>query len=130
MPKPGERITYLPTGSSEWKIDTITGFAGKRSTNKKYWLNFQPDVGHPFSLDWSRAVDDWTVLQFDKHNVKKNTVEEKECLIISNDCNSKKIEEAKVKELENWKNFEVYEEIPNTSQFSISVRWVCTEKTG
>ena len=39
-----------------------------------------------------------------------------------------KVKEAKVKELENWKKFNVYEEIIDTGQPCISVRWVSTEK--
>lgn len=49
-------------------------------------------------------------------------------MITSNVCNEGRIAEAKVKELENWNNFRVYEEVPNEGQKCISVRWVCTEK--
>ena len=38
------------------------------------------------------------------------------------------VAEAKLKELQTWKNYEVYEEIPNEGQRIIFCRWVCTEK--
>ena len=38
------------------------------------------------------------------------------------------IVEAKLKELENWKNNNVYSEVDNEGQSQISVQWVITEK--
>ena len=38
------------------------------------------------------------------------------------------IEEAKLKELENWKNNKVYSDVDNEGQSQISVQWVITEK--
>ena len=35
---------------------------------------------------------------------------------------------AKTLELENWKKFDVFEEVENQGQTALSVRWVCTEK--
>ena len=35
---------------------------------------------------------------------------------------------AKKEELDNWKNFNVYEEVKDNGQSAISVTWVCTEK--
>ena len=36
--------------------------------------------------------------------------------------------ETKLNELDKWKSYEVYEEVPDNGQKTISVRWVCTEK--
>ena len=38
------------------------------------------------------------------------------------------VERAKLIELANWKSFNVYEEIPNEVQSTMSTRWVLTEK--
>ena len=37
---------------------------------------------------------------------------------------------AKKKELDNWKRYNVYTEVPDTGQQCVSVRWVITEKKG
>ena len=36
--------------------------------------------------------------------------------------------EAKLRELENWRDFNVYDEVQNTGQKTISTRWVVTSK--
>lgn len=59
---------------------------------------------------------------------KTKILDEKEWMIVSNDCNEQRTAEAKESELENWRNFGIYEEVANEGQNSISVRWVCTEK--
>ena len=34
----------------------------------------------------------------------------------------------KLQEIEKWKQFQTFEEVPNNGQYAISTRWVCTRK--
>ena len=66
-------------------------------------------------------------VDFEKINSWKNLNEE--VLLCKNEMFD--IEEAKLKELDNWKNDwknKVYSEVDNEGQSQISVRWVITEK--
>ena len=115
LPKLGDRVSYLLVGSTEWRTGTVKSYAGKRSTNKRNWLNFYPDEGEPYCLNWAQHVEDWKIVP-------------DHVLVATVRYDEKKIKEAKQKELDNWKQFEVYEEVHNNGQPCISVRWVCTEK--
>ena len=77
----------------------------------------------------SRAVEDWkTIANSDVNEPKPNESNCNEALVATIRHDEKKVKEAKQKELENWRKFNVYEEVTNTGQSYISVRWVCTEK--
>ena len=45
-------------------------------------------------------------------------------------CNNDNVHRAKVKELVNWKENEVFDEVEDNDQKTISLRWVITEKIG
>ena len=44
--------------------------------------------------------------------------------------NREDVKEAKQKEIENLKSYQVYEEVEDTGQVCVSARWVITEKEG
>merc|ERR1712033_65065 len=49
-------------------------------------------------------------------------------VFISSSNENINVVKAKKEELDNWKNFKVYEEVKDNGQSAISVTWVCTEK--
>ena len=83
----------------------ILSRAGKSSGANKYWFNM-------------KSVD------FENINGRENLNEE--VLLCKNETFD--IVEAKLKELENWKNNKVYSEVANEGQRQISVRRVITGK--
>ena len=64
-------------------------------------------------IDWKEEVKEWVLV---------NT---EQVLMMRTKLQDLSVAEAKVIELQKWKN---YEEIPNEGQKIISCRWVCTEK--
>ena len=69
------------------------------------------------SVDWKDYIMEW------------KEVESQE-ILISEAQTSFELPDAKLKELEKWKRFDVYNEVPDNEQNTISVRWVCTTKDG
>ena len=67
-------------------------------------------------IDWKEEVKEW---------VPVNT---KQVLMMGTKLQDISVAEAKIKELQKWKNYEVYEEIANEGQRIISCLWVWTEK--
>ena len=59
---------------------------------------------------------------------KRDLTESSRVFILQNNKNGKEIKEAKVKELNNWKQNDVYEEVDYKNQKLISTRWVLSEK--
>ena len=84
-------------------------------------------------IDWENGVKDWTPLEenilvasclnWENDRKEWKAIEENVLVASSGDY-----EEAKEKELQNWKNMNVYEEVDNEEQDFISVRWVYSEK--
>ena len=57
-----------------------------------------------------------------------NNDEGEEEIYFGKSTNSARYDKAKEDELNKWKEFEAYEEVPDIGQPKISTRWVCTEK--
>ena len=58
----------------------------------------------------------------------ESTPESNEEIYFGRITNAARYEKAKEEELNKWREFEAYEEVPDTGQARISTRWVCTEK--
>ena len=69
------------------------------------------------NIDW-KSIKSWKIdlTEFDR------------VFILQNNTNEKEIKEAKVKELNSWKQNYVYEEVDHRNQKLISTRWVLSEK--
>ena len=65
---------------------------------------------------------------FDKDVQEWKSLEEVELSSTTESDHLAQVERAKLIELANWKSFNVYEEIPNEGQSTMSTRWVLTEK--
>ena len=119
MPKIGERVKYQPRNRNEWIEGEVISYAGKRTGRNKYWVNFKVNNEPTYSIDWENGVVAW-------HIIEESNI----CEIYLTAINVKDIRVIKAKEAElnYWKENQVYEEVKNQGQSSISVRWVVNEK--
>ena len=114
LPKTNQCVKYRSIDTGDWTSVKILGRAGKATSKYKNWLNvknLENDVES--SLDWSKDVAEWLPIA---HNV----------LVAS--LKDDRVEEARLKELENWKNLKVYDEVDYNNQPYVSVKWVYKEK--
>ena len=110
---PGERFSGVDSVTGEYITGRILGRAGKvRGVNRNCY-NIVKDNGWEGWYDL-QSLRDLSVIP-----------DTKEVTVL---FNSDTVEEAKEKEMQNWRMNEVYEEVENRGQNAISVRWVVTEK--
>ena len=113
--KIGQRIKGFLQDSGEQMSGRIVSRAGKATGKHKNCFNIKKDCDG--SIHW---------LDLDKHLT--------ECEIVPDDLemmilfNSDEVICAKNKEIENWRQNNVYDEVENMGQEYVSVRWVVTEK--
>ena len=113
LPKIDQHVQYKLKDDDKWMSAKILGRAGKANGPLKFWLNIEDlDEQTQSSLNWKDNVKEWKVIEY-------NT------LLTSVDTN---YDEAKKKELKNWKDMKVYTEVIDNKQPAISVRWVYTKK--
>ena len=128
--KSGDEIRYKAKQNDPWKEGTVLGKAGTVNGVNKNRYNIQSESGKDFSIHADRML-----------NLQKKTTtnilciqEDKEVLFTKYPDAEivKKIECAKKTEVDNFKHFDVYEEIPkdNIDQGTsiISSRWIIQEK--
>lgn len=107
------RAVNRDTGmEEEW---TILSLAGKRSS--KHWAD-------SYNVQDLQTGDKGWINLRDYTNVEK--IEDEEEILLGFENNS--VREAKEKELKNWRDNNVYEEVNDEGQKAISTRWVITEK--
>ena len=107
------RATNKDTGQrEEW---TVLGLAGKRTS--KYWSD-------SYNVQDTQTGDKGWINLRDYEHVEKIDDEEEVLLGFENVM----VMEAKEKELQSWKENNVYEEVHDAGQKAISTRWVVTEK--
>ena len=111
----GDRIraTNLDTGQlEEWSVVSL---AGKRSS--KHWAD-------SYNIQDLQTGDRGWVNLRDYRNIER--IEDEEEILLG--FEDKNVIEAKEKELQSWKENNVYEEVENVGQKAISTRWIVTEK--
>ena len=102
---------------SDWKRGTVLSQQPKRSGMYKNWVNMQVDGEEkPCSVDW-KQVTEW----------KDSTIEKVLFLNLTDELHQD-VMDAKVKELENLEEHNVFERILDEGQSTISTKWVITEK--
>ena len=128
LPKTGQKVNYLPVGETQWRVATILGRAGKATGQYKYWLNVQNEQEEaPKSIDWRNNVQDWREIENSVIHQHEQEISE-EVFVTESRHDERRVREAKMNELQNWKKYGVYEEVEDCGQPCISIRWVCTEK--
>ena len=129
IPKVGHRIRYLSSDCDEWINATVLSRAGKSTGKYSKWLNVHPDNGQAKAVDFESNIQNWEYLTNDNLEAEiAPAVNTDEIFISSSMEKNDDVFKAKKLELDNWKNFNVYEEVENQGQSALSVRWVCTEK--
>ena len=114
LPKANQHVEFRLNNSDTWNHAKIISRAGKASGPYKFWLNFKNlEDNTEASIDWKENVAEWKLLE---HNV-----------LMASNVNIG-FEDAKVTELNNWKDLKVYNEVNDNYQPAISVRWVLTKK--
>lgn len=112
--KSGQRIRGICKSTGEAISGTIVSRAGKSTGNYKNCYNIEREDKSIASYDVVKDLEDFRVV-----------VDEAEMLVL---FNSESVMNAKQKEVSNWKTNNVYSEVPDEGQDTISVRWIVTEK--
>ena len=111
----GQRIQGIRKDSGELVSGRVVSRAGKATGKYKDCYNFRWDSDGSISwADLSRDFSTWKIVG-----------EGTEMMIL---FNSEEVMCAKEKEIQNWRDNKVYEEVEDIGQESLSVRWVVTEK--
>ena len=115
LPKNHQCVKYRMNDNEDWTNVKVLSKAGKSGGKYQNWLNVQRlDNEKEYSIDWSN-ISEWIPIHH-------------EVFLSTNTCNKDEFEEARQKELVNWKNMNVYEEVEDQNQPAISVKWVYKEK--
>ena len=130
MIKRGQNVSYIDQNTREKCVVSVLGRAGKATGKNKYWYNvryLQPDthVGSELSIDLSK-VENIEILNTDLRENHNTQNEDNEEIMIINNIS---MHDAKLAELESWRENNVFKEVPDNGQKCISTRWVCSVKT-
>ena len=103
--------------------EKIISHGGKSTVKYSSWFNVKnTDTNDQICIDFKNHVSNWENVSPESVNVSLDSS-------YSVSFSKQDIINAKLKELELWKTFNVYNIVPNTGQKLISTRWVLTEKT-
>ena len=114
-PNVGQRVQFVDPDTGIIGDFTIVSRAGKSTGAYANWRNVhnvETDVLKSINFD---SVQEWKY------------IDTEQTMSVQSD-NNNEILVAKTQELENWKQFSVYEEVEDEGQNTISVRWVLSEK--
>ena len=113
-PMIGDRVEIFEKDTNEVNKVTILSRAGKVGGKYGHCFNIKKDDGSVDWIDMSQEVEKW-----------RRVSDDEEVLIT---CNNEEVFQAKLRELESWKQNNVFEEVENKGQDLISVKWIITEK--
>ena len=121
IPSVGDSIEYCTKDNHNWVKANVLSKGGKASGKNWAFLNIQEEgKTSPSGLDFVKDIEEWRVSE------KENDVNFVNVPIYRH--NEEEVLAAKECELENWRKFKVFDEVPNTGQKLMSTRWVVTEK--
>ncbi|CAG2190172.1 unnamed protein product [Mytilus edulis] len=121
IPHVGENIVNKMKENDTWVKAKVVSKGGKSTGKHWAYLNLQDEnedaqVGIGFAKD----VQEWRTEQ---------DVDEVNAVVVPQSRhNENQVKHAKQLEMDNWKSFKVYDEIPYSGQKLMSTRWVITEK--
>ena len=137
--KEGDEIRYKTTDREEYKESTILGHAGRltsqNSANKNRYNVMSP--GGTKSSIFADRIEDLKIKNVDIDQINNITcIEEEEGVFYTKTPDTKtltKLKEAKEAEMENFRKFQVFEEVPiercQRPQDIVSSRWIIQEKS-
>ena len=110
-------VKYKLKDSDSWKIGEVHSRGGKVSGKYCNWFNVKNvHSGDIEAIDWKEKIEAW-------HPIDIEPV-----WITGTKLDDLAVDEAKAKELLSWQEHNVYTEVANEGQTTISTRWVCTTK--
>lgn len=122
--KPGHIVKYKHQETDDNIVARVISRAGKAKGPLKHWFNVQclnpaNIQGAEFSVDLGKVED---------LEINNQVPESQDCedVMVTTDVDMNK---AKLAEIENWKQNEVFIEVEDKGQRTVSTRWVCTLKT-
>ncbi len=123
LPKVTDRLKYMLKDHEEWITAKVISRGGKATGKNRGWFNVKEN-----DSDDIKAVNFETdVIQWEKlSDIQDEDVNV--AFIPDQRHDEKLVRSAKQSELENWKSFDVYEEVLDQGQPRMSTRWVVTEK--
>lgn len=113
--KKGNRIRAVNKDNGQMEEWTILSLAGKRSS--KYWSD-------SYNVQDSQSGDRGWINLRDYTSIE--TIEDEEEVLLG--FENENVVEAKEKELQSWRENNVFEEVDDVGQKAISTRWIVTEK--
>ena len=117
-------VIHYKTKEGLWQTAKILSRAGKVTGKYARWYNTEDLVTKKISsIDFKNGIDGWNIsaneqLTQSGDALMANVVPTKEA----------STREAKIKELDNWKSFHVYNEVSDQGQCYLTTRSVTTEK--
>jgi len=127
--KKGMKISHTDFEGQPSYVATINSRAGRATGVNRNWWNTTREDGsqHAVNLD---EVYEWHIV--DENSPDQNTPDDIPQENVIDDTllatNKTREHEAKLKELDQWKTMGVYEEVEDTGQDCISLRWVVKDK--
>ena len=123
IPKKGDHIRYKIKSDDEWKTAEVISRGGKQTGKYREWMNIAENGRDDVTgIDFSN-VDQWEI-------VADKIPEEVAYIVIvpKTEHEHQKIIGAKEKELNLWKEMDVYEDVEDKGQSRISTSWVVSQK--
>ena len=109
LPHMKSTVQYLSNKGDKWKTVDVISWGGKATRKCRNFVNIKDkETDQIKCIDWKEEAKEW---------IPVNT---EQVLMTRTKLQDLSVAEAKLKELQKWKNYEVYEEIPNEGQTIIS----------
>ena len=117
-------IHYKAKDEGLWQTAKVLSRAGKATGKYASCFNTEDLVTRKTSsIDFKNGTDEWKTLQNEQLTQSGDPLMTN---IIPTEAASSR--EAKIKELDNWKSFHVYDEVSDQGQCYLATWWVITEK--
>ena len=118
FPRIGIEIKYKTNDSDEWYQGQVESKVDQYENNQKFNIRSK-DTEEVSQVDFKNEVLEW------KHIVEDEATP---VIYLCSDREKEKIKEAMELEIENWKKNQVFEEVVDVGQETISVKWVMKDK--
>lgn len=129
--KKNDIIRFREDIGISWTRALVIGRAGKAGGVNKNKFNLQLDGGEseePLCIDLASVEVERLKAEETPDETVMFTEEESICLVASKIPDEKKVKVAKEAEIKKFQEYNVYEEVKNTGQSTVSCRWVVTQK--
>ena len=125
-----DKIKYRKECDDEWIEARVISRGGKATGKNKHYVNVQNDKDnqklgvHLDKVEFEVVPDTGEDVDDEDNSEEANVVH-----VPTNHHGQPEVVKAKQQELQNWSKFEVYTEVADRGQNTLSTRWVVTEKT-